>query len=426
MSFRHTVCILVMFMNYDEALNYIHSLLVFGSQPGLERIKELLNALGNPQDKLRFIHVAGTNGKGSVCNMLASVYKEAGYKTGLYTSPYIVDFRERIQLNGVYIPKEDLVRLCQKLKDTGVYVTEFEFITALAFAWFAEQKCDVVVLEVGLGGRFDATNVIKTPLASAIMKIDYDHTAILGNTLSEIAFEKCGIIKGGHPCVSYPLQETEALEVMKQTDPNIIIPDVSAVKVLNSSIEGNEFIYKAVTYKTALMGNHQIYNAITAIEVINATDITVAEKDIINGISKATVPARLELISSKPIVFLDGAHNPNGAEALSGFMKNYDKDIVAVIGMMADKNCKGFLEQVLKYCCDVITVTVKENPRSISAEELAELSREFCENAISAPDYDTALALAKEKTKNIRPLFVFGSLYLAGALREKLISGYSS
>ena len=177
-------------MNYNEALSYIHSLLVFGSQPGLERITELLNKLGNPQDKLKFIHVAGTNGKGSTCTMLSEVYKSAGYKTGLYTSPFIVDFRERMQINGEYIPKEDLARLTEKVKNTGVVVTEFEFITALALLWFCEQNCDLVILEVGLGGRFDATNIIKSPLCCVIMKIDYDHTAVLGDTITQITSEK--------------------------------------------------------------------------------------------------------------------------------------------------------------------------------------------------------------------------------------------
>ena len=412
-------------MNYNEALRYIHSLLVFGSKPGLERISELLSKLGNPQDGLKFIHVAGTNGKGSTCNMLASVYKSAGYKVGLYTSPYIVDFRERIQLNGEYIPKEDLARLTKTVKDTEIEVTEFEFITALAFLWYAEQKCDLVILEVGLGGRFDATNIIKAPLCSVIMKIDYDHTAILGDTIDKIAFEKCGIIKNNCPVVSYPLQENAALEVIASASKNLTVPSTEKIKVLNSSIKGNSFIYKDTAYKTKLIGTHQIYNAVTAIEAVAAAGLSVDPAALAEGIGNASVPARLELISADPIVFLDGAHNPNGAEALSEFMKNYSGEIVAVMGMMADKNCKGFLGEVLKYCSDVITVTVKENPRTISAEELADLAKEFCPCVTVAESYSEAFEIAKEKTADKKPLFVFGSLYLAGAVREELISRYN-
>ncbi len=413
-------------MNYNEALEYIHSLLIFGSKPGLGRITELLKKLGDPQDRLKVIHVAGTNGKGSTCNMLASVYTAAGYKTGLYTSPYIVDFRERIQLDGNYIPKDDLGRLCERVKDTGVEVTEFEFITALALLWYKEQNCDIVILEVGLGGRFDATNVINSPLCSVIMKIDYDHTAILGDTLEKIAFEKCGIIKKGCPAVSYPLQDAAAMKVIESSSENLTVPETDKIEVKDSSIEGNSFIYKGTSYKTKLIGTHQIYNAVTAIETVRAAGLPVDEQALINGIASATVPARLELISKDPVVFLDGAHNPNGAEALSQFMKNYSGQIVAVMGMMADKNCSGFLREVLKYCSDVITVTVKENPRTISAEDLAKLAEEFCSSVTVCESYDAALDLAKEKTKGKKPLFVFGSLYLAGALRENLISRYTS
>ncbi len=413
-------------MNYNEALNYIHSLLVFGSKPGLERITELLNKLGNPQNGLKFIHVAGTNGKGSACTMLSEVYKQAGLKTGLYTSPYIVDFRERMQINGEYIPESDLSVLCERVKATGVTVTEFEFITALAMLWFSEQKCDIVILEVGLGGRFDATNIIKAPICSVIMKIDYDHTAVLGDTLKQIAMEKCGIIKENCNAVSYPLQETEALETINKYASILAIPDISKLEILSSDINGNAFIYKNKEYKTKLIGEHQVYNALTVIETVAAAGITVSYEALYQGLQNALIPARLELISKKPIVFLDGAHNPNGADALSSFMKEYSGEIVAVAGMMADKNCEVFLKQVLKFCSSLITVTVTENPRTISADDLAEIGRKYCSDATAADNYDEAIELAYKKSGNTKPVFVFGSLYLAGAIREKLISKYNS
>ncbi len=413
-------------MNYNEALEYIHSLLVFGSQPGLERITELLGKLGNPQDSLKFIHVAGTNGKGSTCTMLSEVYKAAGLKTGLYTSPYIVDFRERMQINGEYIAKEDLARLCERVKAAGITVTEFEFITALAMLWFYEQKCDIVILEVGLGGRYDATNIIKSPLCSVIMKIDLDHTAVLGDTVEQIAFEKCGIIKDGTPTVTYPLQDEGALAVIKENSQKLIIPETEYLTVVSSSIGGNAFVYKGRSYRTRLVGRHQIYNAITVIETVDAAGININASAVSDGIAAATVPARLELISEKPIVFLDGAHNPNGAQALSDFMRRYNGDIVAVAGMMADKNCDGFLKTVLRYCSSLITVTVKENPRSISAEELCQMAGAYISDVTAAEDYDSAIELALKKSGGVKPVFVFGSLYLAGAVRSKLITKLNS
>ena len=288
-------------MNYNEALNYIHSLLVFGSKPGLERISELLNKLGNPQDDLKFIHVAGTNGKGSVCTMLSNIYMKAGLKTGLYTSPYVVDFRERIQFNGEYIEKDILAELCKQVKNTNVVVTEFEFITAMAMLYFKYKKCDIVILETGLGGRFDATNVIKENLASVITRIDFDHTAYLGDTLEKIAMEKSGIIKNG-PTICYPLQEKQAEETIKAYSKKFVLPNTDNLEILNSDDFGNRFIYNNEEYKTTLSGEHQIYNALTVIETVKTAGVSVSQNHITEGIASASIPARLEVISEKPLV----------------------------------------------------------------------------------------------------------------------------
>ncbi len=406
-------------MNYNESLEYIHSLQVFGSIPGLERISELLEKLGNPQDDLKFIHIAGTNGKGSTCTMLSEIYKSAGLKVGLYTSPYVMDFRERIQINGEYIPKVDLARLCESVKNTGVYVTEFEFITALAFLYFKEKNCDLVILEVGLGGRFDATNVIKAPLCAVITRIDLDHTDYLGSTYSEIAAEKCGIIKNGCPVVSYPDQTEEALNTIKSYAECLTLPSKENIKILSSDINGNSFVYEGSEYKTKLVGIHQVLNAVTAIEAVKLVGMA-NDDNIKKGIAAANIAARVEIISEKPLVVLDGSHNPNGADALAGFMKNCYNGIVAVIGMMADKDCELFLKKILPFCSSVITVTVKENKRSISAAELCLLAKKYCKDTEAASSYDEALAKAKEKTQGEKPLFICGSLYLAAAIREKL------
>lgn len=405
-------------MNYNEALKYIHSLLVFGSKPGLERITALLHALDNPQDSLKFIHVAGTNGKGSVCTMLSNIYMKAGLKTGLYTSPFVVDFRERIQINGEYIEKEILASLTEKVKATGITVTEFEFITALAMLYFKEKKCDIVILETGLGGRFDATNVIKTNLASVITRIDFDHTDYLGDTLGKIAMEKSGIIKKGSSTICYPLQEEEAKETIKTYSEKFITPNLENLQIINDEDFGNHFIYNNKEYKTTLCGEHQVYNALTVIETVKAVGINVPEEVIAQGIETATIPARLEIISKNPLVVLDGAHNLNGGMALKGFLEKH-KDSVAIIGMMADKDCDNFLKVTLPFVKKVITVTVKENKRTMSAEDLKILAEKYCKDVKTAENYKEAI---KEASKENVPIFVFGSLYLAGGLRDDLIS----
>lgn len=410
-------------MNYDEALNYIHSLQVFGSVPGLERITELLSKLGDPQKELKIVHVAGTNGKGSVCTMLSDIYIKAGLKTGLYTSPYVLDFRERIRLNGEYIPKSELCRLCETVKNTGVHVTEFEFITALAFLYYKEQNTDIVILEVGLGGRFDATNVIESPLCSVITRIDLDHTDYLGDTVQKIAAEKCGIIKPGCRSVSYPLQPEGAAETIRQHADELTVPDVSELRILSSDISGNRFIYKGVEYKTRLVGEHQIYNAVTAVETAKAVGLA-SEQDIACGIAEAFIPARVELVSSRPMVVLDGSHNPNGADALAGFMKKCDGRAVAVVGMMADKDCELFLKKIMPFCDFAVTVTVRENKRSLTAGELKMLADKYCDNVTAAESYDRAIELAAKMSGGTKPIFVCGSLYLACGIREKLINRF--
>ncbi len=406
-------------MNYDEALGYIHSLQVFGSVPGLQRIGELLKVLGDPQDCLQFIHVAGTNGKGSVSTMLSEIHRAAGKRVGLYTSPYVVDFRERIQLNGEYIEKEELARLTEIVKATGVHVTEFEFITALAFLYYKEKKCDLVVLEVGLGGRFDATNIIKAPLCSVITRIDLDHTDYLGDTVEKVAAEKCGIIKDGAPAVCYPHQPHGALNVIKASAGDLTIADGNKIDEIKSDLFGNIFIYKGEEYKTTLVGRHQIFNAVTAVEAAKKVGIA-TETDIKKGIEAAVIPARVEVLSKKPLLVLDGSHNPNGADALAAFMADCGHESVALIGMMADKDCEQFLKKIMPYCKETVTVTVFENPRSISAEDLKTLAEKYCQNVTAATSYEEAIKLATEKSGGKRPLFVCGSLYLACSLREKL------
>ena len=408
-------------MNYNEAINYIHSLLVFGSKPGLERMSEVMEKFKNVHNKLKCIHIAGTNGKGSTATMLSNVYIAAGYKVGLYISPYVVSFCERIQINGTPISENDLAYICEQVKNTGVTLTEFEFITAAAFVYFAQQNCDIVILETGLGGRLDATNIIAKPLCSVITHIALDHMQVLGDTIEKITQEKCGIIKGKAPVVTDYTQEPAAMKVIQNLAKNLTVPKISKLKILESSVSGNTFIYKGQTYNTALIGVHQVNNALNVIETVSSAGVFVSREALKQGIANTRFAARLEVLSKEPLIVLDGAHNPDGARALEGFMKNYSGKITAIIGMMADKSCDETLSIALPHCKNVITVTVKENSRSISAQELCALAKKYCANCVAIQDYDDAVKKAKQLSSG-QALFVFGSLYLASAIREKLLN----
>ncbi|MBR2039894.1 MAG: bifunctional folylpolyglutamate synthase/dihydrofolate synthase, partial [Clostridia bacterium] len=274
-------------MNYCETLEYIHSLGNFGLPAGLDRIKNVLSKLGNPQNEFKSIHIAGTNGKGSVTAFVSNVFKEAGYKTGTFISPYIIDFRERIQINGEYISEADLTRYAQSVKQTGVELTEFEFITALAFLYFKEQKIDVLVCETGLGGRFDATNALENKAVAVITKIGMDHTAVLGDTIEKIAEEKCGILRSC-PTVTTPFQDNRALEVIKSKSQNLIIPDISKLDG-----EGNTYIYKGEKFEISLLGDFQTENSLVAVETVKNSGFDISQDIIYKGLKNTFFPARL-------------------------------------------------------------------------------------------------------------------------------------
>ncbi|MBQ8550291.1 MAG: bifunctional folylpolyglutamate synthase/dihydrofolate synthase [Clostridia bacterium] len=403
-------------MNYKESLEFLATLPRFPTHAGLERISVLMQKLGNPQNDLKFIHVAGTNGKGSVCSMTAGVLSAAGKHTGLYISPYIICFRERIQVNGEYISETDFARFATIVRDAGVKVTEFEFITAVAFLYYKYKECDIVVLETGLGGRFDATNVISAPLVAIITGIGLDHTAVLGSTIGEIAAEKCGIIKSGSAVVTTYTQKPEAMHVICSYA-DAAVPDVNELQVRSADLHGNRFIYKGREYFTSLIGESQIENALLAIEAVDVLGIPYDA--VKKGIGNTQFPARLELLSNNPTVLLDGAHNPHGAEALAGVLKKY-AGATAIIGMLADKNCDEVLSVTLPYLSRVICVTV-DNPRALSAEELALKAKAYCENVTTADSLDHALNL----TKGDDTVFIFGSLYLASEIRQKAKDFYS-
>lgn len=373
-------------MNYTQAVDYIHSLLKFGIKPGLERIEALLGELGNPERNMKFIHVAGTNGKGTTSTMLSNILIDCGFKTGLFTSPYVFDFCERIRINGENIKKNALADIVTEVKkavdglsEKGIEPTEFETITAAALLYFKRENCDYAVMEVGLGGRFDSTNIIPCPEAEVITSVSLDHTGILGDTIQKIAFEKCGIIKENSKVVTTSVQNGEALKVIEKTakekNAELKIADFDKVKLLSEDINGSEILYDGLKYKIPLVGSHQVENAIGVIEAAKLIE-GVGYENIFSGISKTVMHGRMELI--KENVFIDGGHNEECSLALRAVIEKYlrNKKITAVIGMMSDKDCEKYLSNILPYC-DRVIFTKPENPRSEEPERLRETAKKY-------------------------------------------------
>ena len=425
-------------MTYRDAVYKINSLLRFGMKPGLERIQALLDRMGNPQKQLKFVHVAGTNGKGSACALLSSVLREAGYRTGLFTSPYITDFRERFQINGEEIPEETLARILgrlmpmvEEMAERGEVITEFELITALAFQWFYEEKCDVVVLEVGLGGRFDATNVIDTPLAAVIMSISLDHTAILGDTVEQIAFEKCGIVKEGGDVVLYPDQEEGVYGVVAHAVQNhngrLVLPSPSSVREVSSSIEGTVASYRDEKYQLPFLGAHQLKNAaaaFAALELLKEKGYRISREAMQAGVARAYIPARMEVLGRSPLVILDGAHNPGAARVLAQALEKYlpHRKIIGVMGMLKDKDSRSSLRSLASLFQALITASPK-NPRALPAAELADRAREYCSQVFAEEELSKAICLARKLAGEDGAIVICGSLYLAGEIRPLLLNG---
>lgn len=420
-------------MNFAEAEQYIHSFTRFGSQLGLERMAELLRRIGNPQDQLHFVHIAGTNGKGSTAKMTSTILKEAGYTVGMYISPFVVDFRERFQVNNHMIEKSEFSALVEfidpyvkELASEGQQVTEFEVITAIAFEFFRRRKCDIVALEVGLGGRFDATNVIRTPDCAVICSISLDHTDILGDTIAEIAFEKAGIIKENTDVVTYPLQEPEALAVFleqcQKSNSRLIQPNPGAIEILESGVLGSRFVYDGRTYKLRLAGKHQIYNAAAVIEtmkVLRKKGFSVSDNAIYQGIKKAAFPARFEIMSRHPLIIVDGAHNRQAAASLAQTLDKLEASPkIAVMGMMADKDYRSAVASIGSKCEEIITIPVPCNPRAVDPVLLAEAAGPYCKTVATIPDYDVALETALSRAGEKGAVIICGSFYMASDMRK--------
>lgn len=430
-------------MNYNEALQFIHESHKFGMRLGLDNIKKLLELLGNPQNNLKIIHVAGTNGKGSTCSFISSILKESGYKVGLYTSPFLETFTERIRVNGENIREEEVGKIVSLIKEKieimvsegYSYPTEFEIVTAMAFYYYNQEKVDFVALEVGLGGRYDATNVIDKPVVSAITSISLDHTGILGDTLGKIAFEKGGIIKEDCPTIVYPQQE-EASEVIKnicaEKKSKYIECDFKNIEIKSSNI--NSQIYNCNIngkelrdLEIKLIGDHQIKNSIVALNVIeylNDIKITnISEENIRKGLLETKWPGRIEKISENPMFIIDGAHNEEGAKSLANSIDKYfeNKNKILVIGMLEDKDIDSVLDLLIPKFNKVITTT-PDNPRAIDANKLKEKIERYNIEVTCKPNIKEAVDYALKISNKDDVIISAGSLYMIGNVRTIIVN----
>lgn len=409
-------------------MEYIEGTLWLGSRPGLDRVRELLRRLGDPQRSLKFVHVAGTNGKGSVCALLESVLRAAGCRTGLYTSPYLWRFNERMRVCGEAIGDEALARVVTRVAEAARGMadecTEFELITAAAFLWFAEARCDIVVLEVGLGGRLDATNVIDTPECAVIANIGLDHTAILGGTVEQIAAEKAGIIKGG-TVVSYAQTQSVAAvlaEKCAQTGASLTFADFTAVESLTDSREGQTFTYQGRPYAISLLGRHQLYNAATALTCVDALrrgGWDIPEEAVGRGLTQAKWPARFEIVSREPFFVVDGGHNPQCVDTTAEALRRYfpHRRRVLLMGVLADKDWHAMVVALTPLAEAFVTVT-PQSERALSAETLAQAISLCGKPVVCAADIPAGVAMARELAGPEGMVCSVGSLYMAGAVRD--------
>ena len=422
-------------MDFEESVKYITEYPRFKKNPSLDGIKALLSALGNPENHIKTINVAGTNGKGSTVAMLASVLSTAGYKTGRYVSPFVLEFRERMMINGKMIGRKRLAKImstvrehADALREQGTVLNAFEVTTAAALLWFAEEECDVVVLEAGIGGRLDATNAVPEPILQIITAVGLDHTAQLGSTVAEITAEKCGIMRPGCTLLTCPNQNAEAKAVMinkcAELEATFVMGSAGKGKIVAQSAEGTDLLVGKTELAIPFGGEHQINNALTvvsAVDILREKGFAISDEQLIEGIAAAKFPARFEVCSKDPLVILDGAHNPHAAAALaSGIKKFLPEKRTLLCGMMADKDCAGVMSTLAPLFERVIAVPV-QSPRAIAPKELAALAAPYCKSVFAAENAAQALDAALAALNPGEALVVAGSLYLASELRPQLM-----
>ena len=413
-------------MTGQEAADLIHQRAWVGQKPGLDRIRRLLGRLGDPQNELKFVHIAGSNGKGSTAAMLASVLSAAGLKTGLYTSPHLWQFNERFQVDGAPISEEDLVDITAQVLEAAEDETEFELMTALGMVYFLRAGCDIVVLETGLGGRLDSTNVIPAPETAVITHIGLEHTELLGDTVEKIAAEKAGIIKPGCSAVLYG-QSLKAETAVERACGVVNVPlaRTAPVEPVSSGLEGQSFTYRGRgPYSISLLGEYQVHNAAVVLETVDALrrrGWEIPEKAVQSGLSQARWPGRLELARRSPDVILDGGHNPQCMEALTRALGELypGKKLIFLIGVLADKDWSTMLGELLPLAKEFYTIT-PDSPRAMSAVELADYLEKQGARAVPCETVRGGLdrALASSGPQDV--VCACGSLYMIGEVRHLL------
>ena len=412
-------------MTGKEAIAYIERYTWSTTRLGLGRTRALLHALGDPQEKLRFIHVAGSNGKGSTCAMLERIMRCAGYRTGLYISPYIQQFGERMQVSGENIGDGDLAALTERVRAVADamadHPSQFELVTAIAMLYFLQQRCDIVVLEVGMGGALDSTNVIPCPEAAVITNLGLEHTEYLGSTLAEIAAAKGGIIKSGGVAVCYECDD-EAMAVLqaicREKGAKMRLSREGDAVGVSRSLDGQRFIWDGRTYDLPLLGAHQLRNAAVVLEtvqVLREKGWCIQERAVQQGLRQVQWPARFEILRRKPLYILDGGHNPQCAQALARNLADYlpGQRVTFLLGVLRDKDYRQILGLIAPYAEKLICVT-PDSPRALTGAELAAAAREM---GLAAESCDTIEDGVARSAAEPGPVVAFGSLYLAGRVR---------
>ena len=419
-------------MTYQEALTYIHSVCWKGSVPGLSRTRELLGRIGNPQNKLKFVHIAGTNGKGSTAAMLASVFRSAGYRTGLYTSPFLLCFNERMQVDGEMISDEELAEITEFVRPHAEamadHPTEFELVTVIAMEYFMRHGCDIVSLEVGLGGELDSTNVISTPEAAVICNIGLDHTEVLGDTLEKIAATKSGIIKPGCDAVIY--REAPSVEAViearcKEVGAKLHKADFADIRLISHDLTGQVFDWERFhALKLPLLGNHQLHNAavaLTAATVMQQRGWHITDEQIREGLADVRWPGRFDVRRKDPLFIIDGGHNPQCIQALVKNIQDYlaGRPLTILTGVLADKDYNCMYRNVEPYAKEFITVT-PGNPRALNAHDLAQYLSQFGKPVTACDAVADGVRLAVEHAGKDGVVLCYGSLYMIGEIEAGL------
>ncbi len=416
-------------MNYTQALDYIHGINWTFCKPGLERTAALCERLGHPERALRFVHVAGTNGKGSFCSMTASVLQAAGYKTGLYTSPFIRAFNERMQINGENIADDELAEITAYVRPFADGMqdkpTEFELITVIAFEYFRRHNCDIVVLETGLGGRLDSTNIIKAPLLSVITGIALDHTAFLGDTVEAVAAEKAGIIKNGVP-VLFGGEDEAAAAVIKDTAATrsaaFYCTDYTQLHNIRATLDGTRFDYKERTdVAIRLLGLYQPKNAavvLDAVDILRANGLEIPDTAVYAGLNAAVWHARFEIVGRDPLIIFDGAHNPQGIEQAVKSVKHYfgDEKVYLLTAVLKDKDYTEIAAMLSEIADKAFTMT-PDSPRALDAKDYAKVLEGAGISSAAFDSIPAAYAAARDAAKaDGKPLICLGSLYVYASL----------